>query len=52
MFTNTRRSGRVGRCPICGEPITSTQVLIEYETATGIRVYAECRNCSDVVHPE
>lgn len=43
---------KLGQCPICGEAIPRGNKLIEYETAEGwTAMFAECRNCTDVVHP-
>lgn len=42
----------LGVCPVCERAIPPTQLLIEYETADGTRIYAECPECRDVVHPE
>lgn len=42
----------VGNCPDCETSITDRHVLIEYETATGPAMFAECPGCLDVVHPQ
>ncbi|MDY6819911.1 MAG: hypothetical protein SVG88_14720 [Halobacteriales archaeon] len=42
----------LGRCPDCQTSIPEARLLIEYETADGTAVYAECPDCRDVVHPE
>lgn len=34
--------GRLGRCPRCGASITEAWVILEYQTDTGWKVYAEC----------
>ena len=40
-----------GVCPHCGASIPDAQVLIEYETDDATAVYAECPDCTAVVHP-
>lgn len=40
-----------GVCPHCGASIPDSQVLIEYETDTETAIYAECPDCTAVVHP-
>lgn len=49
---STAHSREAGTCPVCGSPIPTTRVLIEYETADGATAYAECPDCGTVVHPE
>jgi len=41
----------LGTCPHCGASIRSAQTLIEYETPDATAVYAECPDCTAVVHP-
>lgn len=41
----------VGTCPECGASIPGFRVLIEYETDEGSDMFAECRECEEVVHP-
>jgi hypothetical protein len=41
----------LGRCPSCESPIPQRRLLIEYETADGQAMFAECPDCRDVVHP-
>lgn len=42
----------LGRCPNCDETIPTHNVLIRYRSAEGWpRTFAECPNCTDVVHP-
>ncbi|NHX41506.1 MULTISPECIES: phage terminase large subunit family protein [Haloarcula] len=44
---------RLGRCPDCGERITTPWLLLEYEKDDGTEgVWAECPTCEDVVAPE
>jgi predicted RNA-binding Zn-ribbon protein involved in translation (DUF1610 family) len=43
----------LGRCPDCGESISRTWLLVEYQTDDGdTRIWAECPDCDDVVAPE
>lgn len=45
--------GGLGRCPGCGETIPSSRLLIRYQTSEGWpRLFAECPQCTDVVHPQ
>ncbi|MFB6137310.1 MAG: hypothetical protein ABEJ42_03070 [Halobacteriaceae archaeon] len=41
----------LGRCPRCATPIHREGLLIEYESADGPAMYAECPACRDVVAP-
>lgn len=42
----------LGGCPDCGAEMTTAGVLIEYEAGDGeAMVWAECPNCTEVVHP-
>ncbi|MEF8779094.1 MAG: hypothetical protein V5A46_00260 [Haloferacaceae archaeon] len=42
----------LGECPECERLIPSRSLLIEYTTSKGwVRLYAECPECSSVVHP-
>ena len=41
----------LGTCPHCSASIRSAQTLIEYETTDETAVYAECPDCTAVVHP-
>ncbi|WP_449271824.1 DUF7837 family putative zinc-binding protein [Halovenus aranensis] len=41
-----------GTCPSCGAEIGDRHVLIQYDTAAGPGVYAECPSCRDVISPE
>lgn len=45
------RTDILGSCPDCGANITVGYELITYETPDGVRRYAECPDCRDVVHP-
>jgi hypothetical protein len=43
----------LGRCPDCGDRITPTWMLVEYERDDGTDgVWAECPSCEVVVAPE
>lgn len=43
---------KLGHCPICEEAIPLQNKLIEFETPEGwTAMFAECANCSDLVHP-
>lgn len=43
----------LGRCPNCGEQISLTWLLVEYEKADGTEGrWAECPGCDDVVDPQ
>jgi carbonic anhydrase len=46
------RQSALGTCPLCNASIPEVRVLIEYETADGPDVWAECPSCLEVVHPE
>lgn len=48
MSTHT---STLGACPSCKADIPRFNLLIEYETADGAAMYAECPECRDVVHP-
>jgi len=49
----TRNTSILGRCPECGEEVSTAWVLIEYERADGSTgVWAECPTCGEVVSPE
>jgi len=41
----------LGVCPHCGASIPAGQLLIEYETDDETAIYAECPDCTAVVHP-
>lgn len=42
----------LGTCPGCGEPIAASNLLIKYETDEGWpRMFAECPDCEEPVHP-
>lgn len=46
------RATKLGQCPTCGEAIPPRNKLIEYENADGwTAIFAECENCTGVVHP-
>lgn len=43
----------LGTCPVCDDAIPSAYLLIKYEAAgEWPRLFAECPNCEDAVHPE
>lgn len=43
----------LGTCPDCGVTIPRVNLLIKYETEDGWpRMFAECPDCEDAVHPE
>jgi hypothetical protein len=43
----------LGTCPACDDVIPKANLLIAYQTADGWpRMFAECPNCQDPVHPE
>lgn len=42
----------LGTCPCCDAAIPDGWLLIEYETADGSDRYAECPECTQIVHPE
>jgi hypothetical protein len=48
MVTN---GSTLGDCPTCETEIPAGLLLIEYETADGRAVYAECPSCVEPVHP-
>lgn len=48
---STTKPPRLGICPFCSAEVATTDVLIEYESADGPAVYAECPECRDVVNP-
>jgi len=41
----------LGACPRCGASIPARQLLIKYERDDETAVYAECPDCTAVVHP-
>lgn len=41
----------VGRCPDCDASIPTGGVLVEYQSARGPAMFAECPDCAAVVHP-
>jgi hypothetical protein len=46
-------ASELGRCPNCGESISSAWLLIRYETEDGeTGIWAECPACETVVSPE
>ncbi|WP_449289333.1 DUF7837 family putative zinc-binding protein [Natronobacterium texcoconense] len=49
---STTNSLSLGTYPFCPAEITTTNVFLEYETATGPAVYAECLECRDDVNPQ
>lgn len=51
MCSNANRN-QFGLCPNCGSQIRPAQVIIEYETDTATRAYADCPGCREIVHPE
>jgi hypothetical protein len=43
----------LGRCPKCGEELSSAYVLVEYEKDDGTTgIWAECPICDGVVSPQ
>ncbi|PSP66551.1 hypothetical protein BRC79_07485 [Halobacteriales archaeon QH_8_67_27] len=47
------RSQPLGRCPNCEVMIPPGNLLIKYETDDGWpKLFAECPDCRDPVHPE
>lgn len=44
-------STHIGRCPNCTTAIPEKRMLIRYENANDVRVFAECPDCNDVVFP-
>lgn len=42
----------LGTCPFCQAKITTSNVILKYETEAGPAVYAECPACRDVVNPQ
>ena len=47
------RNQPLGRCPKCNVMIPTPNLLIRYETADGWpKLFAECPDCRDPVHPE
>lgn len=47
----TAQRPSLGECPSCGTEIADRHVLIQYQTATGPDVYADCPGCGNVVSP-
>jgi len=46
----TINDSELGLCPHCEQPVQSTELLIDYESAAGERVVvAECTECVAVV---
>lgn len=50
--TMRTRQPSLGSCPFCNATVPETRVLIEYETAEGSELWAECPSCTEVVDPE
>jgi hypothetical protein len=48
---STANPPSLGTCPFCQAEITTTKMIVGYETETGPAVYAEYPNCRDVVDP-
>jgi formate dehydrogenase maturation protein FdhE len=46
------RNSTLGVCPFCGSTLESGSIILEYETGGERRVYAECEECDEPVHPE
>lgn len=46
------QEGSLGSCSICSAEIEDDRLLVEYETGGNQRVYAECPDCLNIVHPK
>ena len=44
--------GQLGVCPHCETDIHARDVLIEYREVNETGIWADCPNCSEVVHPQ
>jgi len=39
-------------CPYCGSTLEAGSIILEYEVEGERRVFAECTQCNEPVHPE
>ena len=46
------RSSTLGVCPFCGSTLKAGSIILEYEVDGQRRVYAQCSECGEPVHPE
>jgi len=42
----------LGVCPYCGSTLEAGSIILEYEVEGERRVFAECTQCNEPVHPE
>lgn len=42
----------LGMCPYCGSPLDSGSIILEYEVDGDRRIYADCTECDEPVHPQ
>ncbi|WP_455349889.1 DUF7837 family putative zinc-binding protein [Halobiforma nitratireducens] len=43
---------QLGTCPLCGSSISSDAIILKYEVNGEERLYAECDECNEPVHPQ
>ena len=46
------RNSTLGVCPFCSSTLEAGSIIIEYEVEGEQRVFAECEQCDEPVHPE
>jgi len=46
------RNSTLGVCPFCGSTLKAGSIILEYEVDGQRRVYAQCSECGEPVHPE
>ena len=46
------RNSTLGMCPFCGSTLEAGSIILEYEVDGQQRVYAQCMECGEPVHPE
>jgi len=46
------KNATLGVCPFCGSILRAGSVILEYKVNGERRVYADCEECNEPVHPE
>jgi len=46
------QNSTLGVCPFCRSTLESGSIILEYEVDGQRRVYAQCVECGEPVHPE
>jgi len=53
MSSTTHSVPGIGTCPDCTATLTQLDILLKYETTDDtMAIWAECPDCSEVVHPD